>query len=255
MLVRLQYASDLHLDNPANRKFIKGGGLKPEGDCLVLAGDVAELNALENFAWFWDWCAASYRQTWIVPGNHEFYGCARKWLRRDSFEVVVRDNVRYCSNLVVHEQGVRFVFSTLWSCVTDPVQRVAIQKQVCDYKEIRLGERAVTVDEINTLHAEARRFLEEALAEGDSGSTVVATHHVPLLELTPVRYADSLVRQAFIADCGDLVRRFAPAYWIYGHSHVSGGMTVGTSRVLSNQLGTVRPNKRLDFSAAALIEL
>lgn len=36
--MRLQYASDLHLEIPANRDFVLAGAIEPEADYLLLAG-------------------------------------------------------------------------------------------------------------------------------------------------------------------------------------------------------------------------
>lgn len=41
--MRLQYASDLHLEMPANRDFMLAGALEPAADYLLLAGDISSL--------------------------------------------------------------------------------------------------------------------------------------------------------------------------------------------------------------------
>ena len=42
--MRLQYASDLHLEMPANRDFMLAGALEPAADYLLLAGDISSLS-------------------------------------------------------------------------------------------------------------------------------------------------------------------------------------------------------------------
>ena len=41
--MKIQYASDLHLEFADNMSFIEHGGIEPVGDVLVLAGDVSFL--------------------------------------------------------------------------------------------------------------------------------------------------------------------------------------------------------------------
>ena len=41
--MKIQYASDLHLEFAENRNFIENGGITPIGEVLVLAGDVSYL--------------------------------------------------------------------------------------------------------------------------------------------------------------------------------------------------------------------
>ena len=69
----IQYASGFHLEFPMNRLFILAGGMAVTGNVLVLAGDIGYLRDMTEFDPFWDRCSKNYRQTFIVPGNHEFY--------------------------------------------------------------------------------------------------------------------------------------------------------------------------------------
>ena len=41
--MKIQYASDLHLEFAENRNYIENGGIEPVGEVLVLAGDVSYL--------------------------------------------------------------------------------------------------------------------------------------------------------------------------------------------------------------------
>lgn len=51
------------------------GSIKPEGDVFGLAGDIAEIQHLEPYDAFWDWCSEHFKETIFVPGNHDWYGC------------------------------------------------------------------------------------------------------------------------------------------------------------------------------------
>ena len=89
--MKIQYASDLHLEFAENKSFIEHGGLEPVGDVLVLAGDVSYLG--DRKMWkrpFWDWCAEHFKETFVVPGNHEFYGGFDIGRTMADFELVAR---------------------------------------------------------------------------------------------------------------------------------------------------------------------
>ena len=85
--MRLQYASDLHLEMPANRDFMLAGALEPAADYLLLAGDISSLTDWCKADAFWDWCAQHFRQTWIVPGNHDYYADKTNLLGQRSLDI------------------------------------------------------------------------------------------------------------------------------------------------------------------------
>ena len=78
--MKIQYASDLHLELSGNSKYVKEIPFEVTGDILVLAGDTAYLRDknLPNSK-FWKWASENYREVFLVPGNHEYYGFGMCW--------------------------------------------------------------------------------------------------------------------------------------------------------------------------------
>ena len=73
-MVKIQYASDLHLEFMENTLYLEAHPLQPVADILVLAGDTGYLDD-EGFVKhpFWDWASENFKEVIVIPGNHEFY--------------------------------------------------------------------------------------------------------------------------------------------------------------------------------------
>ena len=72
--MKIQYASDLHLEFADNWRYLKENPLQVTGDILILAGDIGYLGD-DNYTNhpFWDWASENYQQVIACMGNHEFY--------------------------------------------------------------------------------------------------------------------------------------------------------------------------------------
>ena len=72
--MKIQFASDLHLEMGPNRNWLKLYPIQPVAPYLILAGDIFVLNRVdEEIDYFIDYFSANWEQVYIVPGNHENY--------------------------------------------------------------------------------------------------------------------------------------------------------------------------------------
>lgn len=94
--MKIQYASDIHLELSDNSNFINSMPFAVTGDVLVFAGDIGYLRdkTLPNMK-FWKWASANYREVLLVPGNHEFYG------NGDVLAMAIVGVVRYCRMCII----------------------------------------------------------------------------------------------------------------------------------------------------------
>ena len=143
--MKLQIASDLHLELPKNRVYIKehlfnNSLINPVGDVLVLAGDIAYLDSKnaghENFKWFWDWCADNFEETIVVPGNHEFYDSYDVATLPDGYTKELRPNVHIYYNNVVKVVNTDLILSTLWGEIPQIYEKYT-EQAVSDFYRIR----------------------------------------------------------------------------------------------------------------------
>ena len=100
--MKIQFASDIHLELSDNSRYIKSMPFEVTGDVLVFAGDTGYLRdrTLPNLK-FWKWASANYREVLLVPGNHEFYGNGDVLAYGDSWSHKILPNVHYHQNKVV----------------------------------------------------------------------------------------------------------------------------------------------------------
>ncbi len=71
--MKIQYASDLHLEFIFNNAYIEKYPLIAEGDILILAGDIIPFSLIDKAKNFFNYISDNFLMTYWVPGNHEFY--------------------------------------------------------------------------------------------------------------------------------------------------------------------------------------
>ena len=235
----IQYASDLHLEFQLNRRFVFNNGIKPEGDCLILAGDIANLFKLDHYSNFWDWCSENYDLTVMVPGNHDYYGC---WGSREEltkpFKREIRSNVFFFFFTVIRLRNVDIICSTLWSEIK-PEYAFAVAKGLLDFRAISIGNSPMMVEDYQWIHKESLCFVQRAVQTSPAEQIIVVTHHLPSHAVLADVFEGSVLNSGFVTELGNWIADSSIGYWIYGHSHVSIEQTIGNTRLLSNQLGYI----------------
>ncbi len=237
--MRIQYASDLHLEFYDNSMFLARGPFKVAGDILVLAGDTLPLNEFESYRRhrFFDWCAANFRETFLVPGNHEYYHDDIAQYP-ESWKLKLRDNVIMCENCSIVVDDTELILSTLWSHI--PMGKwLALRKGMSDFMLINYGGRPITATGYNALHERDLAFVKRAVSESRARHKVVVTHHVPSSLLVAPEYKGSSLECGFTVDLTEYIASSDIDLWVYGHSHRSIETVIGKTRMVSNQVGYV----------------
>ncbi|MFC3106394.1 metallophosphoesterase [Undibacterium arcticum] len=232
--MKIQIASDLHLEflmqSHADYRIID----KTDADVLVLAGDIHNrTKAIEAFR---DWPVPVV----YVHGNHEFYG--QNLLKvQDALRVTAAGtNVHYLENDEYVLNGVRFLGCCLW---TDyeltgdrPGAMFEARYGMRDHEVIRVadGKRFMPSHAL-ALHKQSRKWLAQKLDEPFPGQTVVVTHHGPHPASIDEKFAGNPANPAFYSDLTPLMGK--AALWIHGHSHASSRYNVAGTTVIANPCG------------------
>lgn len=250
--MKIQYASDLHLEFRQNRKFITSfGGSEPSGDILVLAGDIMTFADIDFD--FLKWCSINFRDTYWLPGNHEYYGSDLA-NRSGSFNEKYLSNVYIVNNTSVMVEDVKLVFSTLWTQIS-PYYSSLVRNGLSDFKAIKNHKRPFTVNDYNFLHNTALSYLKTEL-DNINGKTVVVTHHCPTYQCINPIYKGKALNEAFHVELFDLIESFGPDYWIYGHNHYNvPDFEIGKTKLITNQCGYVQSGEHKNFNINKFIEI
>ncbi len=248
----IQYASDLHLEFPENKKFLNKTPLQPVGKILLLAGDIVPFAVMDRNGDFFDYISDNFETTYWIPGNHEYYYSDLS-LRCRTLNEKIRSNVHLVNNITIRENNVRFIFTTLWTKI-NPANQWYIERGMSDFQVIKFNDSYFSSFHFTQLHNESLSFLTQELERSFAGNTIVVTHHVPTLLNYPQKYKGSLLNEAFAVELFDLIESKGPEYWIYGHNHHNiSDFAIGKTQLLTNQLGYVRYGENLLFNNLATI--
>jgi len=242
----IQYASDLHLEFPQNREFLKLNPIQPKGDILLLAGDIIPFSEIGKHSYFFDYLADSFQFVYWIPGNHEYY-------HSDSAEKCgylnerIRGNVFLINNLSVVHYNVKIILSTLWSKIS-VANKFVIEQFLNDFHLIKYNGKRFTSEQYNIFHKESLEFIRDEITREVADKTIVVTHHAPTFFNYPEKYKKSMLNEAFTVELFDFIEANGPDYWIYGHTHFNTPVfEIKKTKLLTNQLGYVHENEHFSF--------
>lgn len=249
-----QYASDLHLEFPENRDLLINRPIKPIGEMLILAGDILPLDMIEEFSWFFDYLSYNYKETYWLPGNHEFYH-SDLMQRGSTLNEKIKENVHLVNNTSVRIKDFKFIFSTLWTKIS-PGSHFELLLGYSDFRAIRNNGVLLSISQYNLLHERCLSFLSEELSGTNTGPLIVATHHMPTFMSYPLKYGGSAFNEVFAVELYDLINKSGPDHWIFGHAHERiSDFKIGKTMLTSNPLGYVMYNEHAGFDSGRIISI
>jgi len=244
----IQYASDLHLEFPENKAFLKANPLQIVGDVLLLAGDIVPFAVMDQHKDFFSFLSDHFSATYWIPGNHEYYHFDAA-TKSGVLNEKIRSNVYLVNNTTVKQENTTFIFSTLWSNIS-PANDWHIERSMSDFHVIKYGNSRFSAQHFNELHADCLTFIKRELASETSTNKVIVTHHVPTFMNYPEKYKGDILNEAFAVELYDLIEATSPDYWIYGHTHGNTpDFEIGKTKLRCNQLGYVKYGEQRDYKS------
>lgn len=253
--MKIQYASDLHLEFHDNSRFLKENPLLPTGEILILAGDIGYLND-DNYNKhpFWDWASENYKQVVVAVGNHELYKYYDLTEMPQGLVCSIRDNVKCYYNAVVRIENVDIIVSTLWAKI--PLEEAyPTERGVTDFHRILYKGETLTFADFNREHDKCFHFIQNEIVRSAADHIIVVTHHVPSFQLASPDFTGSKINGAFTVELKSFIENSPIEYWIYGHSHRNIDKVIGKTQCVSNQLGYVFHNEHHTFDPGKVIEI
>ncbi len=276
--MKIQLLSDLHLETHPD--FVPEPA--PDADVLVLAGDVGSYQAGSGLTALGDsdfgLARFSPLRGWpvpvlFVPGNHEYDGLDFDEAHARLRETCARLGITWLERESVTLQGVRFVGTTLWSDFDAlgplagrmPAQVPAAHAVPGGYTlQLKAREKAFRAanyylrktgtvrhgqdwlaEQIREHALVCQQWLQQALAEAHTGTTVAVTHFAPSLRSADPRYGETPGTAGF---CNALDALLPHAQlWLHGHLHCPIDYVHQGCRVVANPLGYAGKGEQARF--------
>jgi predicted phosphohydrolase len=252
--MKIQYCSDLHLEFQENKNFLNRSPIKPEGEILLLAGDIILFNLIKEHDDFFSYISDTFKTTYWIPGNHEYYSSDISY-HAGSFNEKIKDNLFLLNNVSIIQDNVKFIFSTLWTHIS-PGNQFEIRQRLSDFHSIKYNKKGLNPDHYNLLHDQCHSFLNEELSKNGSEKKVIITHHVPTFMNYPEKYRGDSLNEAFAVEMYNDILSSDADYWIFGHHHSNThDFQIGSTTLTTNQLGYVKYQECPDFNTKRIIKM
>ncbi len=239
--MKIQFMSDIHQEFELNEKYMNINLPKPVAPIMILAGDITYLGKRFYRNKLFDHFNENWEKTLIVPGNHEYYNSVDMTKTKVAFggEIQIRDRVFIVNKHHEKIEDVHFILTTLWSDIR-PINTISVSSHMNDFYTIKTHGERFTVPTYNLLHRTEKKWLMEKVNELKGRKIVVVTHHLPTRMLIEEKYKGKPTNDGFATELGDFIVDSKISTWIFGHSHGNMEVEIGTTKIISNQLGYVK---------------
>lgn len=254
MTMKLQIASDLHIefkndDIPDPLNYIT-----PSAEILVLAGDIGTFYKYDQLYGFLNRLSEYFERIVYVLGNHEYYQqentepmtieCIKQYTKKLE-ESIKNLSILDRSGIHVKNTDICIIGCTLWS-------RLEPDKKLPRYFRCH----NMTTSLYNKMHNNDLRYIQEMIEYCKSKNLrlVVVTHYLPSYRVIPSRKMSHSNVSMYASNLDYMFDGSLIHTWICGHIHSNFNTTVNGTHIVSNQKG--KPRDRItDYDKSFVITI
>ena len=239
--------SDLHLEFGSNFKPPKNS----DADLMILAGDII---TFKNFKPLSDFLSDWKKPVLFIAGNHEYYTRKPMSECEDEFQNFISTNypnVTWLNNSTFVLDDFHFFGGTMWTDFDESNQEAMRNAlgAMNDFRQILTkNDQFLLPQDTVKMHNIFKEKLINWLEKYEGKKRVVISHHAPIKNPN-TKYGDSKLQAAFNSlDMVEIIEKYQPDFWIYGHTHECDDQIIGETRIISNQLGYPRNDGSFECS-------
>jgi len=257
--MKIQIVSDLHLEFPENREWLRNNPLIPEGDVLLIAGDTICDKYKKKAKNFYEKISKDFSFIISTMGNHEFYHGIVDYAYPFYKSNISENHIRLNNQTFIIDY-VKFIVTTLWSYVPESskndVKQGLNDYRLISHKNFYNEKYLIHIDDTNNYFEMSLKFLKEELQKPFTGKIIVITHHLPSYDCISEEFSGNDLNSAFASNLNDLILSNPKIkYWICGHSHDFFINIIGKTTVIRNPLGYVCFGEERDFRRDYIIDV
>ena len=99
-------------------------------------------------------------------------------------------------------------------------------------------------------------FIKQSVHDSKGEKLIVFSHHCPTFLNYPAQYKGDVLNEAFATELYHLIESSNITYWGFGHHHCNvSDFQIGSTCLITNQLGYVQRHENAFFSTGRCIEI
>lgn len=250
--MKLRLISDLHAEFGFDKALLNSS----DADVLVIAGD---LHVGADNTWTLLKQFADYVPNVVfVAGNHEYYRQnmqvtnqkLKEFSEGTSIKVLDAETVWFDPKLgklvpkaqVCAVEPIAIIGASLWTNFREnPMAEEAAKIGINDFRLIEYGNGYFSPANAKSIYYNHFNYIKHMVEE--TKKRVIVTHFLPAVECIAKQFqGPNLLNYYFANDLGGFISELEDTTWLFGHTHDSVDVTIGSTRILANPYGYGKNN-------------